>query len=105
MYVVKEYQSLKDLDQYLPNDIEIESFIILGFDKTVEIQAKHFCHYADMPSKLEISLNLNNVFVGRRMVSCYLEYPHFELKLFIELFALLKNFEGIWFLSFVIEDL
>ena len=46
MYMVKEKQSLHELYQYFPNDLNLKSFIVLGLNVAVDVHAKHFCYNA-----------------------------------------------------------
>lgn len=85
---MQECQSLQHLDQYFSDGIDVKSFIILSLYKTVQIKTQHFCDYTDMPAELEVPLDLDDVFVSRRMVPNNLQDFDLQLKLLIQLSAL-----------------
>ena len=68
---MQKCQGLEDLNQYFTDDIKVESFVILGLNEAIQVQAQHFCHDADVPPKLKISFDFDDVFVGRGVVSGY----------------------------------
>lgn len=58
-----------------------------------------------MSSKLEISLYFYYVFISRRVLFDYLQDFHLQLELVIELFTLFEDFQGIFFVVFMVMNL
>lgn len=69
---MQKRERLQNLDEYFPDHVQIQAFIILGFDEAVQIQTEHFSDDADMASKLEITFDLDDIFVDWRVISGYL---------------------------------
>jgi hypothetical protein len=66
---VEEGQSLKHLNQDLPDGVDVEPFVVLALYEAVQIEAEHFGHDADVAPEFEVPLNLDDIFVGRGVVA------------------------------------
>lgn len=43
---MEEEEGLHELDEYLPDDIDIKALVILGLDVGVDVHAEHLSHNA-----------------------------------------------------------
>lgn len=96
--MMKKEQGLHELNQYLTNYVNLESFIVLSLDIAVNVHTKQLCNDAleywmnyDMATKLEVSFDLDNVFVaGGRLLDDFHD-GHFEFELMVQLLANLNK--------------
>lgn len=117
--MMKKEKSLHKLNKNLTHNIDLESLIVLCLYVTVNIHTQQLSNYAlkywmnyDMPTELEISFDLYDIFVVGRGFLHDFHYGDFQLKLMIQLLAnLIKSrryfqyFEGVLLLVFVVHDL
>lgn len=111
-YMMQKQQSLHELYKDLPDNVHIKSLVILRLDVSIHIHTQHFCYntlnylyFYNMPSELEVSLYLYDIFVGRTMLFYRLKDFDFQLKLFIQFIAHFQYFEGVVAVVLMVQHL